>query len=238
MSISNLLVPNDLNLFCNTINAKSSGLITSIVNAPDVFNVVIANASTSSSKIVNGIAGNSAQGIILNPAPFNGGNITINSEYTNQDVTNTGTPSFNGIALPESNVVTPLYWHSETAITGSFGGIWSSGQAGIIKLSRTNSIVTISQTAFINATQSTGASMTFNNPIPVDYRPGNLAALIKIPVFVNDNSVTLPGLLQFDPNNGNISILKYNFSTGLFGSFSGTGFGGVYPFTLSYDISI
>jgi hypothetical protein len=144
--------------------------------------------------------------------------------------------SSGGITLPTSGGVTKSvlnYYEVADLLSVPFTGIWAASQNINVGVSRLGNIVTL--TAFGNVSAAVTGAHVISGPtgvVPSRFRPPNN---ITSSIIVLNNSADAFGTVQI-ASNGNINIYNGPFgSSG--GTFTASGNGGFYAFTISYVIS-
>ena len=151
-------------------------------------------------------------------------------EYGGTKTIPTGTDSFCLLdasqALTNKTVLFPsggsiLNNYEELTVFITLTGIWASGQAATISLTRIGNMAMVSISG-VYATANTADKITSTYQIPARFRPiggGN----IFYPIYVLDNDASVLGSIFIVAANGAFSIS----STGVGGNFSGVGTSGV-----------
>lgn len=275
MSISNLLVPNDLDIFANaiTVNFLNAGEVTindlalntlavnTITSNPsggtvtlqtdqfDSTGRIIMPNNIQNRKIVLfpgttggddnqfygfGINSNILRYQVLAPSAdhvfYTGAGVGVSTELLR--IKGTG----GGIVFPSVGATTPaqLNYYETVNIAFVFSGIWTSFQNQTLNFTRIGNTVTVQALGSILASVSGAGPIIANSPIPARFRP-TTPTNISIPIVVLNNSIDSFGTFLVT-NTGNITIANgaYNVSGG---TFTVSGNGGFYPFSVCYTIS-
>jgi len=123
-----------------------------------------------------------------------------------------------------------LGFYEVYSAANTLAGIWAAPQACLIKVTRIGNICVLQlANAAVTATATTAALITLGTSLPAIFCP---AALFADPVLTLDNTAVHTGSVSISTV-GALTIC----STGVAGTFAGSGSSGVYGFTVCYLVS-